>query len=58
MSAAEEISRLQLRIEKLRFALEQIGCTHEFLDADGAKMMLRIARNAVNEDEANSGEAA
>jgi hypothetical protein len=42
----------KVRADKLRFALEQIGWMDEFLDADGAKAMLQIARNAVNEDEA------
>jgi hypothetical protein len=41
-----------MRLDKLRLALERIGWMDEFLNAEGAKAMLRIARDAVNEDEA------
>ena len=40
------------RAERLRLALEEIGWMDEFLDADGAKAMMKIARSAVNADAA------
>lgn len=38
------------RAERLRLALEQIAWMDEFLDADGAKAMMSIAREAINND--------
>ena len=39
------------RAERLRLELEKIAWMDEFLDAHGAKVMMQIARDAVNEDE-------
>jgi hypothetical protein len=41
------------RAERLRLELEKIGWMDEFLDADGAKAMMNIAREAVEADEAS-----
>ena len=42
---------LVARAERLRLELEKIGWMDEFLNADGAKAMMQIARDAVNADE-------
>lgn len=39
------------RAERLRLELEKIGWMDEFLDADGVRAMMQIARDAVNADE-------
>lgn len=39
------------RAERLRLALEQIAWMDEFLDADGARAMMNIAREAIRNDE-------
>ena len=39
------------RGERLRLELEKIGWMDEFLDADGARAMMNIAREAVQADE-------
>ncbi len=46
------VNKIVPRAERLRLALEQIGWMDEFLDADGARAMMQIARAAVNADEA------
>ncbi len=46
------MNKIVPRAERLRLALEQIGWMDEFLDADGARAMMQIARAAVNADEA------
>lgn len=38
------------RAERLRLALESIAWMDEFLDADGARAMMNIAREAINND--------
>jgi hypothetical protein len=38
------------RSERLRLALEQIAWMDEFLDKDGARAMMNIAREAINND--------
>lgn len=39
------------RSERLRLELEKIGFMDEFLDADGARAMMSLARKAVEVDE-------
>ena len=46
-----EIDRQRTRAERLRLELEKIGWMDEFLDADGARAMMNIARDAMNTDE-------
>lgn len=43
------------RAERLRLKLEKIGWMDEFLNADGAKAMMNIARDAVQADEDSGG---
>jgi hypothetical protein len=45
------LCRERARSERLRLELEKIGFMDEFLDAEGAKAMMNIARDAIEEDE-------
>lgn len=52
IEAVKEAQRmLDARAERLRLELEKIAWMDEFLDADSAKAMMKIARKAVEVDE-------
>lgn len=48
---SKAVANERTRAERLRLALEAIAWMDEFLDADGAKAMMNIAREALRNDE-------
>jgi hypothetical protein len=50
IEAIERGNRLE-RAERLRLELEKIAWMDEFLDAEGARQMMQIARDAIQADE-------